>query len=83
MTIGKLCLEPFAVIVTVPVPGLVVGPIFQVQAQTPFPSAVSETNPCAVLLVPAGVTWPMEQAAPAAVWIVAEAFPPRATGEVS
>lgn len=56
MTIGILCAEPPAVIVTVPVPGLVVELIFQVQAHMPLPSAVSGTKPCAVLRFPDGVT---------------------------
>ena len=52
---GLLVLSPLQVTVTVPVPGRVEGPMFQVQDTLPFASADLELKPCAVDEVPAGV----------------------------
>jgi hypothetical protein len=75
MTIEKLCVDPLAKMVTLPVPGFVREPIFQVHEQVPLPSAVFGIKPCATLYVPFEVTYEMGQLAPSTFWIVAEAFP--------
>jgi hypothetical protein len=51
----------------VPVPGRVFVPIIHDHETLPVPSACLATRPCAVLLVPAGVVYAMEQLAPACV----------------
>ena len=76
MLIGADADAPPHVTVTVPVPGLVLVPMTQLHAAVPFAPATAGTSPCAVLVVPAGVTYRIAQLTPGAVCTDALARPP-------
>src|SRR5437588_11726944 len=73
--IGLLALAPLQVTTTVPVPGRVDGPMFQVHETMPCASAALASNPCAVEGVPAGVRELIEHEAPGVVWTATLARP--------
>jgi hypothetical protein len=81
MTISARADAPAHRTVTLPVPSVVLPPIFHVHETEPPLSAVLASRPLAPLGFPAGVSYVMVQDAPATVcaWTVALLF--RLTGE--